>query len=52
MLLLRTSVEAEKHEIKLLTLTESHPPLSSLQLELKQICREGDKEVLKTFFAK
>ena len=27
------------------------PPLSPLQIELKQICRLGDKEALKTFLA-
>ena len=38
-LLLRTLVEAEKNETKILNPSPSHPPLSALQLELKQICR-------------
>jgi len=50
-LLLRTLVEAEKNETKILNPSPSHPPLSALQLELKQICRQGDKEGLKTFLA-
>ena len=27
------------------------PPLNPLQLELRQICRQGDKDALKTFLA-
>jgi len=50
-LLLKTLVEAEKNETKILTPSQSHPPLSALQMELKQICRQGDKEGLKTFLA-
>jgi len=49
-LLLRRLVEAEKNEVKF-TPTEPIPALSALQIELKQICRLGDKEGLKTFLA-
>ena len=51
MLLFQTLMEVEKQQTKRLTPTESHLPFSSLQLVLKQICRQGDKEASKTFLA-
>ena len=50
--LLRSLVEAEKKKLRMpVTKSEPLPPLSIEQLELKQICRLGDKEALKTFLA-
>ena len=56
-MLLKSIVEAEKREEKVKLKAKAKldrkkiPPLSPLQIELKQICRLGDKEALKTFLA-
>lgn len=58
-LLLKSLLEGKKQaaeakkvaEAKMVAPTKPLPPLSALQLELKQICRLGDKEALKTFLA-
>ena len=52
-LLLQGLVQAAKQGTKPATAQSSKPlpPLSSLQLELRGICRLGDKEALKTFLA-
>ena len=52
-LLLQGLVQAAKQGTKAATAQPSEPlpPLSPLQLELRGICRLGDKEALKTFLA-
>merc|ERR1711937_1045599 len=49
--LIRRMMQGERSQESKVSSSEHIPALNPLQLELRQICRLGDKEALKTFLA-